>query len=232
MSMNRLWNPVRSFATRSALKNNSVGITNNNYNKITNTTTQEQFATMEKQILDEYMIPGKFLRYFKAQKKLQKSLATASTDTSTAAASISAGLDHVHKKSARSINMDETDSAPTVAQQRLAQRIQRGLTKVFAIEPLPTRWVTPSYVSIHTVKASRNLRKCQILYEPATEKKHERGHVHRALQTHASCLEQLIRVHAGLQRPVSIKFVSDTQTSELDAIFKKISAEGEEQEEQ
>ncbi|KAG2220359.1 hypothetical protein INT45_010745 [Circinella minor] len=215
MSMNRLWNQVRSLSTRATKPPSNTTIT-----------AQEKLSSMEKQILDEYMIPGKFLKYFKAKKKLQKSLKATDMNNATHINDASSvGLDHVYKKSPRSINMDENDSAPTVAQQKLAQRIHRGLNKMFSIEPLPTRWVTSSYVSIHMVKVSRNLRKCNILYEPATEQKHEKGHVHRALQTHGNQLEQLIRAHAGLQRPVSIKFVSDTQTSELNTIFEKISAE-------
>ncbi|KAI8143737.1 hypothetical protein BJV82DRAFT_83496 [Fennellomyces sp. T-0311] len=201
MAFQRFWNHARSFATKSSITNNEA---------------REKLRMMEKQILDEYMVPGKYLRYFKAHKKPPKSLVQQD---------VPVGLDHVHKKSARSVNMDENDSAPTVAQQRLAQRIHRGLNKMFAIESLPTRWVTASYVSVHTVKVSRNLRKCYILYEPATDAKHEKGHVHRALQTHAGRLEQMVRAHAGLRRPLSIKFVSDTQTSALETIFKKISAE-------
>lgn len=41
----------------------------------------------------------------------------------------------------------------------------------------------------------------------------------------------MIRSHAQLKRPLSIKFVPDTQSKELDDIFDRISAEEEKQEE-
>ena len=66
--MNRLWNQVRSLSTRATKQPSNATIT-----------AQEKLSSMEKQILDEYMIPGKFLKYFKAKKQLQKSLKA--TDT-------------------------------------------------------------------------------------------------------------------------------------------------------
>lgn len=53
--------------------------------------------------------------------------------------------------------------------------------------------------------------------------------MHRALAKHANRLESMIRTHAGIRRPMTIKFVADNQTSELESIFEAIAFEQENQ---
>jgi ribosome-binding factor A len=112
-----------------------------------------------------------------------------------------------------------------VAQERLAERLQRAISTMYSTEVMPSQWVTLNHLQIRGVKVSRNLRKCQVLYEPSSTIKKERGNVHRALQDYTHLLNSMIRTHAHLKRPLSIKFVPDTQAKELEDIFNKISAE-------
>lgn len=99
---------------------------------------------------------------------------------------------------------------------------------MYSSEALPTQWITLGQLTIREVKVSRNLKKCQVMYEPLSNNKKERGNVHRALTDYSYLLNTLIRKHAQMKRPLSIKFVADTQSRELEAIFAKISAEEEE----
>lgn len=52
------------------------------------------------------------------------------------------------------------------------------------------------------------------------------------MQHNASKLETLIRSYAGLHKAFSIKFIPDTKTSKLEAIYEKIAAELEEPKEE
>ena len=137
----------------------------------------------------------------------------------------------MHTAPARLVNFNEFDSAPNIAQQRLSERLQRAISTMYSMENMPSQWVTPGFVDIRGVKVSRNLRKCQILYEPSSTIKKERGNVHRALLDYTHLLSNMIRNHAQLKRPLSIKFVSDTNAKELEDLFEKLSVLEKEQEE-
>ncbi|CAO3633331.1 unnamed protein product [Cunninghamella blakesleeana] len=128
-------------------------------------------------------------------------------------------------ESARTLKGHEFDSTPTIAQERLAQCIHRALSTVYSIEVLPTSLITLSYISIRQVKASRNLKKCYIFYEPISTDKKTRGKVHRALLQYKPLLTSHIKNHAQLRKPPSIQFISDTESKELDAIFDKLENE-------
>lgn len=75
---------------------------------------------------------------------------------------------------ARSIHYNEFDSAPTIAQERLSERLNRAISTMYAMEVMPTKWVTLNELTIRGVKVSRNLRKCRVLYEPTSTVKKER----------------------------------------------------------
>ncbi|CDS10185.1 hypothetical protein LRAMOSA02862 [Lichtheimia ramosa] len=144
MQTSRLWNTARRFMSHVARKNDNGG------------------NTLNQQVLDEYMVPGQYLRYFKTTRRKKRSLESSPT---------AATFDKVYKESARS--MHENDSAPTTTQQHFAQRIHRGINNMYSYESLP-RWLTPSNVGIQAVKVGRNLRKCQIFYEAKGSSKEER----------------------------------------------------------
>lgn len=56
--------------------------------------------------------------------------------------------------------------------------------------------------------------------------------MHRALLDYTPLLSSMIRNHAQLKRPLSLKFVSDSQAKEVEDVFEKLLAmEKEEQEE-
>ncbi|RCI06337.1 hypothetical protein CU098_007643 [Rhizopus stolonifer] len=152
-----------------------------------------RYSPQNQQILNDYMIPGPALKFFKTKRTKKR------TETEDMAK-------HIYTTPARSINYNEFDSAPTVIQERLAERIQRAITTMYSTEVLPSKWITLSHVSIRAVKVSRNLRKCRVLYEPLSTKKSERGHIHRALQDYTPLLNSMIRSHAHIRHPLSIKF--------------------------
>ncbi|GAA5795078.1 hypothetical protein HPULCUR_000429 [Helicostylum pulchrum] len=177
-----------------------------------------RYTPQNQQILDETMIPGPYLRFFKTkrEKKRHEDGTLISPDT---------GALDLYTSPARPINFNEFDSAPTIAQERLSERLNRAISTMYTMETLPTKWVTLDHLTIRGVKVSRNLRKCRILYEPTSTVKRERGNVHRALQDYTPLLNTLIRTHALLKRPLSIKFIPDTQAKELDDIFHRLEAE-------
>ncbi|CEP13665.1 hypothetical protein [Parasitella parasitica] len=173
-----------------------------------------RYPPENQQILDDMMIPGPALRFFKAKKAKKR------PESCSLASSIS--IEKLYTTPARLVNFNEFDSTPNIPQQRLAERLQRAISTMYSIETMPSRWVTPGYVMIRGVKVSRNLRKCRVMYEPSTTVKKERGYVHRALQGHTHLLSSMIRNHAQLKRPLSIKFVPDTQAKELEDVFEQI----------
>lgn len=178
-----------------------------------------RYSPQSQQILNDTMIPGPYLRFFKAKKEKKR------LDNGNLAPSNAGALEQLYTSPARPIAYNEFDSAPTVAQGRLAERLTRAISTMYTIEVMPTKWVTLDHLTIRGVKVSRNLRKCQVLYEPTSTSKKERGNVHRALQDYTQLLGTFIRTNAQLKRPLSIKFVPDTQTKELEDIFNKIESE-------
>ncbi|KAI8638839.1 hypothetical protein BD408DRAFT_435671 [Parasitella parasitica] len=173
-----------------------------------------RYSPQSQQILDDMMIPGPALRFFKT--RIEKKGPERDNLAN------SASIERMYTTPARLVNFNEFDSAPNIPQQRLAERLQRAISTMYSIEAMPSQWVTPGYVFIRGVKVSRNLRKCRVMYEPSTTVKRERGNVHRALQDHTHLLGSMIRSHAQLRRPLSIKFVPDTQAKELEGVFEKI----------
>ncbi|KAI8338065.1 hypothetical protein BC941DRAFT_424510 [Chlamydoabsidia padenii] len=165
----------------------------------------------------DVMIPGQYLRYFKPKKS-----PLPLTERESWHHDPSRHLE-LYTETARPLN--EGDAAPTITQERLAQRIQRALSTVYAMEVLPTLLITPAHLTIHQVKVSRNLKKCTIFYEPTSTVKKERGDIHRALTSYSPMLNTLVKKHARLRRPLSIKFVSDTQAKELEAIYNQLELE-------
>lgn len=75
---------------------------------------------------------------------------------------------------ARPINYNEFDSTPTIAQERLSERLNRAISTMYTLENLPTKWVTLDHLTIRGVKVSRNLRKCRVIYEPTSTVGRER----------------------------------------------------------
>ncbi|KAI8384189.1 hypothetical protein BD560DRAFT_431430 [Blakeslea trispora] len=182
---------------------------------------EPRYSLQNQQIINDYMIPGPALKFFKTKrtKKPREELGTNLLSRQS--------LEQIYTAPARSIKYNEFDSTPTVVQERLAERIQRAITTMYSVEALPTQWITPSHVLIRGVKVSRNLRKCRVLYEPLSAKKKERGHTHRSLQEYTPLLNTMIRSHAQIKYPLSIKFIPDTESKELEDIFKQISSEQE-----
>ncbi|KAI8085932.1 uncharacterized protein B0P05DRAFT_585438 [Gilbertella persicaria] len=174
-----------------------------------------RYSPQNQQILNDYMIPGPALKFFKTKRTKREPKQKIWQATRH-------DIEHIYTTPARSINYNEFDSAPTVIQERLAERIQRAITTMYSTEVLPSKWITLSHVSIRAVKVSRNLRKCRVLYEPLSTKKSERGHIHRALQDYTPLLNSMIRSHAHIRHPLSIKFVPDTQAKELEDIFERL----------
>ncbi|ORX44788.1 hypothetical protein DM01DRAFT_1340305 [Hesseltinella vesiculosa] len=162
--------------------------------------------------VSDIMIPGQSLHYFRPHK----------VKTAHAILPHEQHLE-VHKESSRP--MYEYEAAPTLSQERMASRIHRALSTVYAVEPLPSPLITQAYLSLLDVKVSRNLRKCHVFYEPLSTSKAERGHVHRALIEHQDLLNKLIKQHAQLRKPIMVKFISDTQTKELKAIYDQLEKE-------
>lgn len=106
-------------------------------------------------ILKDTMVPGPLLKYLKTKKDKKKTTEAASP---------------MYTEPARSLSAEE--SGPTVAQERLAERVQRALSTVHSIEDLPTPFLTQ--MSIRSIKVSRNLKRCQIDYETLSDNKKER----------------------------------------------------------
>ncbi|KAK4518331.1 Phospholipase [Mucor velutinosus] len=175
-----------------------------------------RYSPQNQQILDDMMIPGPALRFFKTKKERRRPNGDSLT-TSTS-------IEQLYTTPARLVNYNEFDSAPNIPQQRLAERLQRAISTMYSTEVMPSQWVTPGHVTIRGVKVSRNLRKCRVLYEPSSTVKKERGNVHRALQDYTPLLSSMIRNHAQLKRPLSLKFVSDSQAKEMEDVFEKLMA--------
>ncbi|KAI9304766.1 hypothetical protein BJ944DRAFT_80060 [Cunninghamella echinulata] len=163
--------------------------------------------------VQDVLIPGQYLRYFKPA-KTRNTDQQGSTNTTK--------ILNVYTESARTLKGHEFDNTPTIAQERLAQCIHRALSTVYSIEVLPSPLITLSHISIRQVKASRNLKKCFIFYEPTSTNKATRGKVHRALLQYKPLLTTHIKNHSQLRKPPSIQFISDTESKELDAIFEKL----------
>ncbi|KAI8979923.1 hypothetical protein BDB01DRAFT_836961 [Pilobolus umbonatus] len=178
----------------------------------------QRYTPQNMEILNDTMIPGPYLKYFKSKKP---------KNISGMESAEPARLTHLYTTPARSIHLNEFDSTPTITQERLAERIHRAITLMYSIESMPSKWISLEYLSIRSVKVSRNLRKCQIFYEPMSNSKSERGNTHRALQQYSHLLGSMIRTHAHLKRPLSVKFMSDTHTKELNAIYDQIQQEDE-----
>ncbi|KAI9024923.1 hypothetical protein CLU79DRAFT_834054 [Phycomyces nitens] len=170
---------------------------------------------LEQEGLGDVMIPGQYLRFFKPKKIRSRQI-----DSGPA----TGNLDQIYTQSARPLAANEFDSTPTISQERMADRIHRAIITMYSAESLPSL-VTTNSLTIQSVKVSRNQRKCHVYYDPISTVKTERGNVHRALQKHASLLNLLARSYAQLRRPMSIKFVPDRQTKELDDIFNRLEAE-------
>ncbi|KAL0091567.1 hypothetical protein J3Q64DRAFT_1724305, partial [Phycomyces blakesleeanus] len=170
---------------------------------------------LEQEGLGDVMIPGQYLRFFKPKKIRSRP---------TEAGPSTGNIDQIYTQSARPLAANEFDSTPTIAQERMADRIHRAIITMYSAESLPSLITTNSLI-IQSVKVSRNQRKCHVYYDPISTVKSERGNVHRALQKHANLLNLLARSYAQLRRPMSIKFVPDRQTKELEDIFNKLSAE-------
>ncbi|ORZ15225.1 hypothetical protein BCR42DRAFT_452082 [Absidia repens] len=185
-------------------------------------TTLPKTAARKPQLdqVQDVMIPGKYLRYFKPKKN--KSI---TPEHKEAWHHDSSRHLELHTETARPLQGHELDAAPTVMQERLAQRIHRALSTVYSVEVLPTPLITQAHLTLRHVKISRNLKKCYIFYEPTSPSKKERGEVHRALTSYLPMLNTLIKNHAQLRKPLSIKFVSDTQSKELDAIYDRLALE-------
>lgn len=114
-----------------------------------------RYSPEAQQILKDTMVPGPLLKYLKTKKDKKQT-----TETEMP----------MYTEPARSLYADE--SGPTVAQARLAERVQRALNTVHSIEVLPTAFLTQ--MSIRSIKVSRNLRRCQIDYEALSDNKKER----------------------------------------------------------
>ncbi|KAI7869068.1 hypothetical protein BDF14DRAFT_1787850 [Spinellus fusiger] len=166
---------------------------------------------MEQQGLGDIMIPGQFHHFFKQEK-------TRSWDTRLPKHETT-----MYTQSARS-SVNEFDSAPTIAQERMADRIQRAFMSMQSAEPLPAALLSDQ-LRVPLVKVSRQQRRCHIYYDPVSSTKTERGNVHRAVQKHASLLITLTSSYAHLRRPMSIKFVPDKHTKELEDIYAQLEAE-------
>ncbi|KAI8061048.1 hypothetical protein BC940DRAFT_322817 [Gongronella butleri] len=119
--------------------------------------------------------------------------------------------------------MYEYDAAPTVSQERMAQRIHRALHTVYAVEPLPTHLVTQTAMTIRDIKVARNLRACRIFYEPTSTNKAEQARVEKAMDQHGLLLAKLVKEHALLRRPISIKFaLASEEKRRLDDIYDQL----------
>ncbi|ORZ00168.1 hypothetical protein BCR43DRAFT_484778 [Syncephalastrum racemosum] len=184
-------------------------------------TSVRAHAPNQDHMMDDMMIPGQYLKYFKSRSRSSKK---PDDKLSRPAATIMA-LERVRTVRARTPS--EADKAPSRQQMQMATRIRRGINNMYAIEPLPTALVTPTWIQIRDIKVARNLRTCSIWYEPLSAKKHERGEVFRAMSQHALRLSNLIRVHSGAHHVESIKFIPDTRTHELEKIYDALAAEEE-----
>ncbi|KAI9486451.1 MAG: hypothetical protein EXX96DRAFT_43082 [Benjaminiella poitrasii] len=203
--------------------NRSISTKTFTENKGQRTFKVPRYSHENQQILDNFMVPGPALKYFKTKTEKMKQ----EDNKKIAQRPITEKL---HTIPARPVHYNEFDASPTTLQDQLAKRIHRAILTMYTDEVMPNRWITPDQVTIRSIKVSRNLRKCQVLYEPTSIKKEGRGNVHRALKDYTHLLNTLIRRHAQLKQPISIKFVSDTHSRELEDLFKKISIEIEEQE--
>ncbi|KAI8968961.1 hypothetical protein BDF20DRAFT_916383 [Mycotypha africana] len=175
----------------------------------------ECYSPDSKRILEEYMIPGPYLKFFEISKK--------NNDGSTSWHNTPKQI--IRSIPARPVSYNEFDTSPTIAQERFAHRINRAIATTFAIELMPSKWLNTNYLIIRNIKVSRNLKKCHILYTLTSVKKKERENVHSALKTWTKALSAMIRNNAQLKYPISVKFVPDTETVELESVLKKIEAE-------
>lgn len=96
-----------------------------------------QVIALEQQLFDEYMIPGRYFQYFKTKQRKNSSKATEENST-------------LQQKPLKPAKLNEYDPTPTEIQQRVAQRIQRGIATMYTVEKLPLR-VSPSCLAIHSV---------------------------------------------------------------------------------
>ncbi|SAL98920.1 hypothetical protein [Absidia glauca] len=184
-------------------------------------TTLPKTAVRKPQLnqVSDVMIPGQYLRYFKP-KKTQRPI-----DSTQREAWHHDPSRHLELYTETARPLHEGDATSTITQERLAQRIHRALSTVYSLEDLPTLLITPAHFTLRQVKVSRNLKKCQIFYEPTSTVKKERGDVHRALISYSPMLSTLIKNHGQLRRPLSIKFVADTKSKELEAIYNQLEQE-------
>ncbi|CEG77192.1 hypothetical protein RMATCC62417_11987 [Rhizopus microsporus] len=169
-------------------------------------TKANRYTPEAQAILQDTMVPGAYLKYLKNRSNKDKT---------------KGGSDEVpmYTEPARSMTFGQKSDGPTQAQMRLADRVRKAMIKVQAVEDLPTSWL--SQLRVADVKVARNLRRCQIEYEPIAN---EQGKVHNAVRKHSRLLNTLINQHAQTEHTIHIKFISH-EHKDIDEVYNTIEKE-------
>ncbi|KAI8582539.1 hypothetical protein K450DRAFT_227659 [Umbelopsis ramanniana AG] len=184
------------------------------------TPKQNEVIQNNQDILSSYMVPGKLKKFFKSRPTRSQ---VVETET------ISSPSTTFRAARPRKLTEQRFSDPPSIAQQQLAQRIERAILKMNASEALPSRFVTPEHIRVVGVKALSNLQKCHVYWRPCGDAK-QTDQTKQALKTYQPVLTRLIQNHAHMRRPVAIKYIEDRDGEELESIFKQLSQEEQEPE--
>ncbi|CAO3672394.1 unnamed protein product [Umbelopsis ramanniana] len=108
------------------------------------------------------MVPGKLKKFFKTRPTRSQVLETEN---------ISSPSTTFRAARPRKLTEQRFNDPPSIAQQQLAQRIERAILKMNASEALPSRLVTPEHIRVVGVKALSNLQKCHVYWRPCGDAK-------------------------------------------------------------
>ncbi|OZJ05344.1 hypothetical protein BZG36_01571 [Bifiguratus adelaidae] len=176
---------------------------------------EQDVDALNQHVLSEWMIPGKYQRYFKPKRRrVEEGLIKGEA---TDAESIP---DIVQKAPFKHSATDATKT-PTVLQKRYAQQTWRALDRMYASDALPSRYVTKDFITIDAVEISPNLKRCNVLYSPMAKDEKQKKHIISAMDASAAILSRYVKQHADFRRPIRINFLPcDKQhvQSVLDAI--------------
>ncbi|KAG2177726.1 hypothetical protein INT44_008240 [Umbelopsis vinacea] len=156
------------------------------------TPKQNEAIQSNQEVLSSYMVPGKLKRFFKSRPTRSQVLETENISSSSTT---------FRSARPRKLTEQRFGDPPSIAQQQLAQRIERAILKMNASEALPSRFVTPEHIRVVGDQTKQ------------------------ALKTYQPVLTKLIQNHAHMRRPVAIKYIEDRDGEELESIFDQLSQE-------
>ncbi|KAI9285579.1 hypothetical protein BC943DRAFT_39256 [Umbelopsis sp. AD052] len=103
------------------------------------TPKQNEAIQSNQEVLSSYMVPGKLKRFFKSRPTRSQALETENISSSSTT---------FRSARPRKLTEQRFGDPPSIAQQQLAQRIERAILKMNASEALPSRFVTPEHIRV------------------------------------------------------------------------------------